>query len=224
MGVPATPLPFRRGLALLALGVLALAGCAKRRPPELRPAPGATQEGVASWYGPGFHGNATASGEVYDQDELTAAHQTLPLGTRVMVTNLDNRRSVEVRINDRGPFAKDRVVDLSRAAARAIGMIGPGTARVRLEVLDHARGSFPSASYAVQVGAFADADNAQRLKRQLDARFDRVYLATLVTGGNRYHRVRIGPFSRRDDAVEAARRAASLGLQAMVTEEDRARP
>lgn len=211
-------------LPLLALALLFFAGCAARRPPEIGAAPGATQEGVASWYGPGFHGNATASGEVYDQDELTAAHRTLPLGTRAMVTNLDNRRSVEVRINDRGPFAKDRVIDLSRAAARAVGMIGPGTARVRIEVLDRARGGFPAVAYAVQVGAFADAGNARRLKERIDPRFDRVYLATLETGGSRYHRVRIGPFGRREDALAAARRAASLGLQAMVTEEDRVRP
>ncbi|MBI2991140.1 MAG: septal ring lytic transglycosylase RlpA family protein, partial [Deltaproteobacteria bacterium] len=97
---------------------------------------GATQTGIASWYGPGFHGRPTASGVIYNQNELTAAHQTLPLGTRVMVTNLDNGRSAEVTINDRGPFAKGRIVDLSYAAARTLGMIGPGTIPVRIEVID----------------------------------------------------------------------------------------
>jgi rare lipoprotein A len=114
--------------------VLALAGCgvfSTRTPPV----EGGRQEGIASWYGPGFHGRRTANGEVYDQYELTAAHQTLPLGTRVMVTSLTNGRGVEVRINDRGPFVGGRIVDLSYAAARVIGMLGPGTMPVRLEVI-----------------------------------------------------------------------------------------
>jgi rare lipoprotein A len=100
------------------------------------PAAPVTQTGTASWYGPGFQGKLTASGDVYDQNLLTAAHRTLPLGTRVRVTNLSNGRSVEVRINDRGPFVGDRIIDLSRAAATRLDMNGPGTAEVRVEVLD----------------------------------------------------------------------------------------
>lgn len=91
--------------------------------------------GVASYYGPGFHGKKTANGERFNMNALTAAHRTLPFGTRVRVTNLDNGRSVVVRINDRGPFAKGRIIDLSKVAAKRIGMIQSGTARVRLEVL-----------------------------------------------------------------------------------------
>jgi rare lipoprotein A len=106
----------------------------------MRPAPppveGGVQVGVASWYGPGFHGRPTASGEIFDQQALTAAHPTLALGTRARVTSLTNERSVEVRINDRGPFVGGRIVDLSRAAAERIRMIGPGVMRVRLEVLE----------------------------------------------------------------------------------------
>src|SRR5262249_58511897 len=115
--------------------------------------PGATQLGTASWYGPGFHGNRTASGEVYDQYDLTAAHQTLPLGTRVIVTNLDNGRAVEVRINDRGPFVKGRSIDLSYAAARSLGMLGPGTVPVRIEVLGGHPQRLASAGYTIQVGS-----------------------------------------------------------------------
>ncbi len=114
---------------------LALHACSATRP-VTPPVVDGRQEGVASWYGPGFHGRRTANGEVYDQYELTAAHQTLPLGTRVMVTSVTNGRSVEVRINDRGPFVDGRIVDLSYAAARVLGMIGPGTMTVRLEMLD----------------------------------------------------------------------------------------
>jgi rare lipoprotein A len=113
-----------------------LAGCGlSSKPKPVEPAPGATQKGIASWYGPGFHGRRTASGEVYNQFDLTAAHQTLPHGTRVRVINLTNDRTVLVRINDRGPFVDDRIIDLSYAAARQIDMIGPGTAPVRLEIV-----------------------------------------------------------------------------------------
>jgi rare lipoprotein A len=127
----------RLGWTLVA-ALVAGSGCSLVRGPTTPPVVGGVQVGVASWYGPGFHGRRTANGEVFDQNELTAAHQTLPHGTHVMVTNLDNDRSVEVRINDRGPFVGGRVIDLSYAAARAIRMVGPGTARVRLEVLGDA--------------------------------------------------------------------------------------
>ena len=91
------------------------------------------QTGIASWYGPRFHGKLTASGEVFNQNEFTAAHRTLPWGSKVKVTNLDNGKSVEVRINDRGPFGKGRIIDLSRAAARALDMVKSGIAQVRIE-------------------------------------------------------------------------------------------
>lgn len=92
--------------------------------------------GNASWYGPKFAGRKTANGEIFDPSQLTAAHQTLPFGSYVLVTNLSNNRSVTVRINDRGPFKAGRIIDLSRVAAEVIGMIGPGTARVKLELID----------------------------------------------------------------------------------------
>ncbi|MFP4106468.1 MAG: septal ring lytic transglycosylase RlpA family protein [Phycisphaerae bacterium] len=115
-------------LAILA-GLLPAAACSEEENVS------SVHEGTASWYGPKFHGKKTASGEVFDQTALTAAHRTLPFGTRVRVTNLANGKSVVVRVNDRGPFVKGRIIDLSRAAAEEIGMIRSGTARVRLEVL-----------------------------------------------------------------------------------------
>src|SRR5262245_58612998 len=118
----------------LATAVLA-SGCALFRAPAPPPLEDGVQVGLASWYGPGFHGRRTASGEIYDQDALTAAHPSLPFGTRVRVTNLDNGRAVDVRITDRGPFVGGRVIDLSRAAASVVGLIGPGVCRVRLEVV-----------------------------------------------------------------------------------------
>ena len=97
--------------------------------------PGTTQVGLASWYGEPYHGRRAANGEIYDMNQLTAAHRTLPFDTLVNVLNLDNQREVQVRINDRGPFVGDRIIDLSRAAAQQISMIGPGTAKVRLKVI-----------------------------------------------------------------------------------------
>ena len=93
------------------------------------------QSGKASWYGPGFHGKPTASGEVFDQALMTAAHNTLPLGSKAKVINLANGNSVEVKINDRGPFADGRIIDLSRAAAGALGILASGVAQVRVEIL-----------------------------------------------------------------------------------------
>lgn len=120
------------GVLVVSLGA---AGCSLFRASPSPPSPDGVQVGIASWYGPGFHGNRTANGEIYDQYELTAAHRTLPLGTRAMVTNITNGRSVEVRINDRGPFVKGRIIDLSTAAAEALGIIGRGVAMVEVEVV-----------------------------------------------------------------------------------------
>jgi len=124
---------------VIALTVVLLTGaCTTHRRPAVAPsspvAPGWRQTGVASWYGPGYNGKRASSGEVFDQDALTAAHATLPFGTRVRVTLIATGRSVVVRINDRIP-RRDRIIDLSRRAARAIGLVGAGTGRVELEVV-----------------------------------------------------------------------------------------
>jgi rare lipoprotein A len=120
--------------ATLAIG-LALTSCATTRPMRVESPPVEAQVGVASYYAGSWHGRRTASGERFDMHELTAAHRTLPFGTRVRVTNLNNGREVIVRINDRGPWKKKRVIDVSYAAARKLGMIGPGTAKVRLDIV-----------------------------------------------------------------------------------------
>lgn len=212
----------RRGAVACCVLVVWLSGCAlstRRAAPPLDSHPGAVQTGTASWYGPGFHGKRTSSGEIYDQFELTAAHQTLPLGTRVAVTNLQNGRAVEVRINDRGPFMKGRSIDLSYAAARTVGMLGPGTVPVRIEVLGATGPQLPAAIYAVQVGAFTDRDNAMRLKDSLARRFDGVYVARLDGNAGGYYRVRLGHFGRREDAVVLARSVTPLGLSAIIVED-----
>lgn len=111
------------------IGAVALCGCSAEKPSG----PTDKEVGKASWYGPGFHGRQTASGEPFDQNDMTAAHPTLPMGTKAKVTNLDNGKKVEVTINDRGPFAKDRVIDLSHAAAGKLDMEQDGTAQVKIE-------------------------------------------------------------------------------------------
>jgi rare lipoprotein A len=130
----------RTAVLAAAAVALGLAGCGHARPryvfpPAQIPAVGTVVEGIASWYGPGYHGNRTSSGEPFDQDALTAAHLSWVFGTQVRVTLLSTGRSVVVRVNDRFPNHKGRVIDVSRGAARAIGLIGPGTGRVRLEIV-----------------------------------------------------------------------------------------
>ncbi len=132
---------------------------------------GYKEEGVASWYGIPFDGRAAADGEIYDMEKLVAAHRLMPFNTWLRVTNLQNGKSVDVRVIDRGPFVDGRIIDLSKAAARQIELIGPGTGSVRLEVIA-APADIPSNDfYAVQVGAFAVYNNAERAREQYARRF-----------------------------------------------------
>ena len=199
----------------LVLALAVLAGCSAR---ATSPTPGHPQSGVASWYGPGFHGQPTSSGTIYDQNLLTAAHQKLPLGTRARVTNLENGKSVDVLVNDRGPFAKGRIIDLSYAAAREIGMIGPGTARVRVDVLERPNGA-SHVAYCVQVGAFGEESKARALRARLAGDWDDVYISPIDREAARMYRVRVGPYAERTRAETCAARLAELGLPAVVTEE-----
>ena len=155
------------------------------------PEPGYTEIGYASWYGDPYHGRRAASGEIYDQYKLTAAHRTLPFGTQVKVTNLENSRTVVVRINDRGPFVRGRIVDLSLTAAREIRMVGPGTAMVRLEIIS-ANGDLEAGLFAVQVGAFRDRANAERLAKQLGSRYGNASIEGYDSSRGGFYRVRVG--------------------------------
>ncbi|MGV8041682.1 MAG: septal ring lytic transglycosylase RlpA family protein [Thermoanaerobaculaceae bacterium] len=152
--------------------VALLGACISARPP----ATGSHEEGLASWYGEPYHGRPTASGRIYDQHELTAAHRTLPFGTRVLVASLDNGRTVEVQINDRGPFVAGRIIDLSRAAAEELRLIGPGVARVRLSVLALGDGMRDAPCWEVQVGAFGRQENLRRAQETLTLQGHRVRL------------------------------------------------
>jgi rare lipoprotein A len=194
------------------------AGKSKSSPPsgappasEREPAiPGRyVEEGVASWYGIPFNGHRTSNGEIYDMHEFTAAHRTLPFNCMVRVTNLDNGKQTEVRINDRGPFVANRVIDLSLSAAQAIEMVGPGTANVRLEILS---GPDPQVGFfGVQIGAFRVEANAERLKAQVEATNPPVSIATLDSPGGALYRVRVGRFPTEEAAHELANQLHNAG-------------
>ncbi len=164
------------------------------------------EEGIASWYGRDFHGRKTASVEKYDMYALTAAHKTLPLQTWVKVTNMTNNREVNVRVNDRGPFVRGRIIDLSYTAANRIGVVGPGTAWVRVEALGKAEErtidgkvttvlvkprSYDEGRFTVQVGSFKEKSNAEALVRRLKKRYGRVMIEVFDMGRRNYYRVQV---------------------------------
>jgi len=168
---------------------------------------GFVQEGMASWYGKDFHGKKTSNGETYNMYGKTAAHKTLPFGTHVRVENLSNQREVIVRVNDRGPFVIGRIVDLSYGAGRQIGLVGPGVASVRLVALSRKIGrvklgndymplveavDFMKGKYTIQIGAFENSDNAQRLAERLRVAFRHVTITTYMSPQEKtLYRVRV---------------------------------
>ena len=221
----------RRFVMLGLVGVMLFgAGCAHRKatgpvttaedvqqrdivePPPVKP--GRTEKGIASWYGEPYHGRRTASGEIYDMHRLTAAHRTLEFGTVVRVTRRDTQAGVRVRINDRGPFIEGRIIDLSYAAAKKIGLDVDGLAPVKMEVVGHsdtvatarqapAHEAARGACLWIQVGAFSDLGNARRLEEKLERTGERAVV--MDTPGGMY-RVRVGPFAKEREAEEALKR------------------
>lgn len=211
--------PFRRAALLLLAFLLVLLSPACGRKPKYRVPPpipavlGAKETGQASWYGHPYHGRRTSSGEIYDMDQMTAAHLRLPFGTWLRVTNLQNGRRTEVRVNDRGPFVKNRIIDLSREAARRIEMIGPGTALVRLEVIalpgtqpgkPHRTksGCNENPAYGVQVGSFRVRENAERLRDKMNAAYRNARILRKKTPNGRRYTVLLGAG---DDSYAAMR-------------------
>ena len=216
-------------LILLCLEVACASRAASR--PVSKPVPpseaisGWTEDGFASWYGgdDGFEGKPTASGEIYDSSKMTAAHRDLPLGTVVRVTNLDNGKSVDVRINDRGPFIHGRVIDLSQEAARRLDLIGPGVGPVRIVILSPGVAPTPvppavaAGPWAVQVGSFGEPDRAARHAERLRAAGFEVYLEPY----DGLTRVKIGPLDSRADAEEMLAKAEDAGFEGIVVPANR---
>ena len=173
------------------------------------------EQGVASWYGHPFHGRFSASGEIYNMYNFTAAHRTLPFGAHVRVHNLQSGETVDVRINDRGPFVEGRIIDLSYAAAEAIHLVGPGIGLVQLETLNATLVAGPTAPpgiFAVQVGAFRQIDNAERLRERIQVRFGHVVIQSFDRGNGMFHRVRVGQESTEEGARVLANQLQQAGF------------
>ncbi|MFO7555751.1 MAG: septal ring lytic transglycosylase RlpA family protein [Desulfobacterales bacterium] len=167
------------------------------------------QYGVASWYGSEFHGKKTSNGEIYNMYDMTAAHKTLPFDTYVSVRNLRNKKTIVVRINDRGPFARERIIDLSYSAAKELGIVGPGTTDVEivalkgpgeLDISDGKQTSYPvtdlyQGNFTVQIGAFGERKNAEKLREQLSRTYQNVYISSYYNGSDTFYRVKVGRYS-----------------------------
>jgi len=168
---------------------------------------GFVQDGLASWYGEEWHGNQTSNGERYDMHAMTAAHKTLPLGVYVRVRNKRNNCEVVVRINDRGPFVKERIIDLSFAAAKQLGITGAGTAPVHIEALGYRSAdnagpvpyrppaSYDAGDFAIQIAAFTKRENAERLASRMRRSYGSAGIQDATVRGNRFFRVRVGSYS-----------------------------
>ena len=193
------------------------------------PEPGQRFSAVSSWYGEPFHGRLTASGERFDMHGFTAAHRSLPFGTRLKVTDETTERSAIVTVNDRGPFVRGRQLDLSYGAAREIGLVGEGVGRVAVEVIDRdlryrkrvvnetaPETAASTGSFAIQFGAFRDLENASRLKQALELESKGVSIIQTVVDGAIYHRVRLGPFASRAEAIQRARAFADEGYDTLI--------
>jgi rare lipoprotein A len=208
----------RRALVFaLSVGLL-VTGCGRKKHVRLAPPPtpridtrvGATEEGIASWYGHPYHGRPAADGEIYDMEKLVAAHRTLPFHTWVRVYNLDNSKFVDVQIIDRGPFIDGRIIDLSHRAAQEVAMIGPGTARVRIEIIEPPPGLAVVSHFSVQVGAYSNKSVAERLQSELTARYGFVKLVPRA-GSPVVWRVLVGDESTEDGAKALAERIRQEG-------------
>jgi rare lipoprotein A len=187
---------------------------------------GFVQTGKASWYGKKFHGRKTSNGETYNMYSMTAAHKTLPMNTWVSVHNLKNNKKIVVRVNDRGPFVSGRIIDLSYTGAKGIGIVGPGTGKVRVTALGKATSyskvtkapvSFKPVNYlkgnfTVQVGAFKVKENAQKYRYKLSKQYQNAHIEPYNDGSGTFYRVRIGKFGNLNNAIRFSEQIAGKGF------------
>jgi rare lipoprotein A len=211
---------FTSSLLMLAIA----AGCSSSPPkPVYFPGYpiGYVERGTASWYGPGFHGNKTANGERYDMHKLTAAHRTLPLGSIAIVRSSSTGKEVTVRINDRGPFTKGRVLDLSYAGARTLGMVGNGTDQIELRVVGFQGRTAEMGFLRVQIGSFAEQQNAVALLHRAQRIYPGGRIQAVDLPDGRRFRVQVGEFKTETQAESAATRLeADLAVQSFVFRDD----
>ncbi len=216
---------FNWGKILLLCTLFYVSSCASAPPGVVQPPK--TGYVIASWYGSKFHGRQTASGEIYNMYSMTCAHKNFPFGTRLRVTYLRTNKSAIVTVNDRGPFIPGRDLDLSYAAAKAIGLSEAGVGRVRIQHLGRNMryvkriGPVSSVSsvgpFTIQVGSFREKANADHLKEGLRIRYDSVYITTTYLNGRKYYRVRIGPFTDKARAYSFAKTLAEEGYSIFIT-------
>jgi rare lipoprotein A len=179
----------------------------------------------ASWYGPQFHGKQTSSGEIFNMYSYTAAHKTLPFGTKLRVTNTENGRSTQVLVNDRGPFVEGRDIDLSYQSAKEIGMVEKGVGTVEVDYLGRDEtykkyiniSGAVAGSYTVQVASFREHDNATRMKKGLEFHYNGVFIQEAVVNGLTYYRVRVGKYNSKNPAIQTAQTLADEGYNTLVT-------
>lgn len=176
-----------------------------------------SKEGIASWYGKRFHGKKTASGEIYDMYGMTAAHPTLPIPSYVRVTSLRNGKSVIVRVNDRGPFSKNRLIDLSYVAAHKLEYLGAGSTLVRVETIDPSQydveGSPLESGIYLQLGAFKAQENAHKLREKIEKSIELPAPPARVVLDGKLHRVTLGPYVSHEAAEgDSSRLAQNLGI------------
>lgn len=202
-------------------------GCGSKKSPggydsseELKNVDGYTQTGLASWYGDKEHGNLAASGERFSKYDYTAAHKSLPFGTVVRVTNLENGMDVVVKINDRGPFIRGRIIDLSYSSAKSIDLIRTGVAKVKVEVISSPskrNQNYFNPIYTVQVGSFSSKVNAMSLKDELGAGIAReARIESIEIKGDTYYRVRVGMYSSKSKAESMKRNLRNNGYNGKV--------
>lgn len=179
---------------------------------------------VASWYGTEFHGRPTSSGEIYNMYAFTCAHKEYPFGTRLKITSVSSRKSVDCMVNDRGPFVEGRDIDLSYAAAKEIDLVREGVGKVRIQPLGRDSSYVRQVRYAssegpftIQVGSFSESSNAYRLRKALELKYRNVYTTEAEMKGNVYYRVRVGKFASKDAVRKTARDLADEGYEVLIT-------
>jgi len=216
---------------LVPVAFLVLSACAATTPPQEQtaaaPAAGAPvtpadqayrETGLASWYGREFHGRKTASGDVFDMNAMSAAHRTLPLGTMITVTNLENFKSVSVKVIDRGPLVRNRILDLSYGAAKQLGFVAQGAAQVKIETQGPVGSG--AALYTVLAASFTEEENAKLLKERLNRKYEVVHILPVATNLATLFRVQVGAYPTEEKAERIAAKLKLDGLEPLVLRKD----
>ena len=224
----------KRAVVLLALNAaVILSSCAGSVPSPLPAAPQPSpvsapastaapgqvfrESGTSAWYGRELHGRRAADGSTFDQEGLSASHRILPLGTVIRVTNLDNYKTIDVRVSDRGPFVRGRVLELSYGAAKVLEFVREGTARVKIESLAPVRGD---GVFTVQAASFVEEEHAKSLKERLQTKYETVYIVPGETNLGTFFRVRVGHYPSEEKAERIAAKLTLDGLEPVVVRKD----